>query len=72
MYLNQLFYAADDKLWNTFRVGVTLTEQIDENALTVALSQAANYFPYFSVRLIRRGEVLQIEHNHAPFVVSPN
>ena len=72
MPVNHLFYALDEELINTFRLGITLTEPIRPDILAAALKQAAVRFPFFSVRLVRSGESYVLEHNDAPFVISPD
>ena len=69
--VNNLLYAAGAELVNTIRICVTLTEPVDAQALEGALRQAAARFPYFSVRLQRRGETYAFEPNGLPFVLSP-
>ncbi len=69
--VNNLLYAAGSDLINTIRVCVTLNEPIYAPALEKALKTAAVRFPYFSVKLVRRGETLILERNPLPFVVSP-
>ena len=69
--VNNLLYAAGPELVNTIRIGITLTEPIDEQALHSALSKAAQRYPYFAVRLSRRGEEYVMESNDLPFVISP-
>ena len=68
--VNNLLYAAGPKLVNTIRIGVTLKEQVNEQALRSALLKAAQRYPYFAVRLSRRGEEYVKESNDLPFVVS--
>ena len=70
--VNNLLYAAGSELVNTIRIGITLTEPIDEQTLQSALMKAAQRYPYFVVRLSRRGEEYVIESNDLPFVVSPH
>ena len=70
--VNNLLYAAGPELVNTIRIGITLTESVDEQALRSALLKAAQRYPYFAVRLSRRGEEYVMEPNDLPFVVSPN
>jgi len=70
--VNNLLYAAGPELVNTIRIGITLTEPVDEQALRLALSKAAQRYPYFAVRLSRRGEEYVMEPNDLPFVVSPD
>ena len=70
--VNNLLYAAGPELVNTIRIGITLTELVDEQALRSALLKAAQRYPYFAVRLSRRGEEYVMEPNDLPFVVSPN
>ncbi len=70
--VNNLLYAAGPELANTIRIGITLTEPIDGQALRLALSKSAQRYPYFAVRLSRRGEEYVMEPNDLPFVVSPH
>ncbi len=70
--VNNLLYAAGPELVNTIRIGITLTEPVDEQALRSALRKAAQRYPYFAVRLSRRGEEYVMESNDLPFVVSPD
>lgn len=70
--VNNLLYAADPEMVNTIRIGITLTEAVDEEALRSALLKAAQRYPYFAVRLSRRGEEYVMEPNVLPFVVSPD
>ena len=69
--VNNLLYAAGPELVNTIRIGITLTEPVDEQALRLALEKTAPRYPYFAVRLVRRGEEYVMEPNELPFVVSP-
>ncbi len=70
--VNNLLYAAGPELVNTIRIGITLTELVDEQALRSALLKTAQRYPYFAVRLSRRGEEYVMEPNDLPFVVSPD
>ena len=70
--VNNLLYAAGPELANTIRIEITLTEPIDGQALRLALSKSAQRYPYFAVRLSRRGEEYVMEPNELPFVVSPH
>ena len=69
--VNNILYAAGPDLWGTFRIAVTLVEPVDPEALRYAADRAAERFPYFCVRLLRRGEEYVLEHNDLPFVISP-
>lgn len=68
--VDHLIYAADDTLWNTVRIGITLTEPIDAAALRAAADRLPLRFPYFAVRLVQDGDSLFYEPNDAPFVIS--
>ncbi len=68
--VNNLFYAAGDDLWNTIRTAVTLKEPVDTAALEEAAKRTAERYPYFSVKLARRGDQYLLEHNDAPFVIA--
>ncbi|MBP0972439.1 MAG: hypothetical protein J5851_00875 [Oscillospiraceae bacterium] len=68
--VNHLIYAADQDLHNSIRLGITLTEPVDPDALRAALPLAAKRFPFFAVKLVKVGEELRFEPNDAPFVVS--
>lgn len=69
--VNNLIYAAGGGLINTIRSGITLTEPVDGKVLKDAVRSAILRYPYFSVRLVRRGEEYVMEHNSAEFAVSP-
>ena len=69
--VNNLLYAAGPELVNTIRVGVSLTEPVEEGTLRAALGKAAERYPYFAVRLARRGEEYVMEPDGLPFVLSP-
>ncbi len=69
--VNNLLYAAGPELVNTIRIGITLTEPVQEQALRPALQKAALRYPYFAVRLVRRGEAYWMEPNDRPFILSP-
>ena len=43
--VNNLLYAAGPELVNTIRIGITLTESVDEQALRTALLKAAQRYP---------------------------
>ena len=68
--VNDLMYAAGGDIKNTIRTDITFTEPVDKEALVYAANEAVKRFPYFSVRLVRRGEEYVLEHNSKPFVVS--
>lgn len=67
---DHLFYAADKNLFNTIRIGITLTEAIDSQMLEAAVNLAAKRFPYFAVKLVKEGEDYFLESNDTPFIVS--
>lgn len=68
--VNNLMYAAGPDLIHTIRTMITLTEPVNPQALDEAVRTAAERFPYFSVRLVRRGAEYRMEHNPRPFVIS--
>ena len=70
MKVNSIFYAAGRDLQNTIRMCIILKEPVDSGALKNAVQKAAVRFPYFCVRLARKGEEYVLEENSLPFVVS--
>ena len=70
--VNNLIYAAGKDLHNTIRSKVTLTEPIHADALRKAADEAVTRYPYFSVKLERRGEEYVMTENNAPLRITPN
>ena len=68
--VNNIIYASGDELRNTLRIGVFLREPVDIDALRRAAAKAAKRFPFFAVKLVRRGEEYVMEPNDAPFTFS--
>ena len=54
--VNNLLYAADNNLFNTIRTKITMTEPVNHNALRAAVDSAIKRYPYFAVKLVKRGE----------------
>ena len=69
--VNNLMYAAGPDLMNTFRIRITLTEPVKPKLLRYALRRASRRFPYFCVKLARRGGEYFMEPNALPFTVRP-
>ncbi|MBQ3841094.1 MAG: hypothetical protein II820_00215 [Ruminiclostridium sp.] len=69
--VNNLIYAADKDLHGTIRTGIVLTEPVHAGALRKAADLAIKRYPYFSVKLVRRGEEYVMIHNDAPLPVTP-
>lgn len=68
--VNNLLYAAGSDLHNTIRTHIELTEPVDAEALREAAGLAIKRYPYFSVKLVRRGESYVLEHDPSPLVIS--
>lgn len=66
--VNNIIYAADETLRNTFRLGLDFREPVQIAAMEQAAAQTARRFPYFAVQLIRQGETYRMARNNAPFV----
>ena len=69
--VNNLIYASGSEMIGTLRTCIILTEPVDRNVLENALRKAAVRFPYFCVKLIRRGQEYRMVTNDLPFVISP-
>ena len=69
--VNNLMYAAGPGMLGTIRTGIELTEPVDRQALEYAARRAAEKFPYFAVKMARRGSEYVLEPNCRPFVISP-
>ena len=68
--VNHLIYAAGKDLHNTIRTRIVLTESIQPDALREAAYSAITRYPYFSVRLIRKGETYTLAYNGAPLPIT--
>ena len=69
--VNNLLYAAGPELLNTIRMDIVLKEPVDLLTVQKAVDTAAARFPYYAVKLARRGEEYVFLPNPLPFVVSP-
>ena len=69
--VNNLMYAAGPEMLGTIRTGIELTEPADRETLEQAVRKAAERFPYFAVKLARKGEEYVFEPNDRPFVILP-
>jgi len=69
--VNNLMYAAGPGMLGTIRTRIDLTEPVDWQMLDQAVQMAAERFPYFAVKLARKGSEYVFELNDRPFVVSP-
>lgn len=67
--VNNILYAAGGDILNTICVAITFSEAVNCDMLTEAAEQAVKRFPYFSVKLERRGEEYVLEHNIKPLPV---
>ena len=54
--VNNLLYAAGPELLNTIRMDIVLKEPVDLQIVQKAVDTAAARFPYYAVKLARRGE----------------
>ncbi|MBQ9384713.1 MAG: hypothetical protein IJT87_10810 [Ruminiclostridium sp.] len=70
--VNNLIYAAGKDLLNTIRTVFVMTEPVDAEALRKAADLTVKRYPYFSVKLIRRGEEYVMVHNDAPLTITPD
>ena len=70
--VNNLIYAAGPDMLGTIRTGITLTEPVNAQIFARAVRKAAERFPYYSVKLVRRGPEYRMERNNRPFVISPD
>ena len=68
--VNNLIYAAGDDLHNTIRTCIVMTEPVDAGALREAADLAIGRFPYFAVRLVKKGEEYVLQHNPAPLTIT--
>ena len=68
--VNHLVYAVGKGALNTIRSGITFTEPIDPELLKIAIRETVPRYPYFAVRLARRGEEYVWESNKLPIVIS--
>jgi len=68
--VNNLIYAAGKNLLNTIRLISEMTEPVNADALRKAAGLAIKRYPYFSVKLVRRGEEYVMIHNDAPLTVT--
>lgn len=68
--VNHLLYAAGGDLHNTIRTRIALTELIQPDILREAVDSAITRYPYFSVKLVRRGEEYVLVSNNAPLPIS--
>jgi len=64
-----LFYSLTEKFSNFVQARITLDDIIDKNVMQHALDTAIKRFPYFKVRLIRKGEEFVLEDNDKPLLV---
>lgn len=67
---DHFMYAAGSDFRNTIRVGIEMSEPVDEAILREAVERLHLRFPYFSVRLVREGETYYYEPNDEPYVIS--
>ena len=68
-YLDPNFYVISDKLSFTIRGEVDLAEPVDGDILQRAVETAMQRFPYFSIRIVRKDEELDVEPNPLPHIV---
>ena len=68
--VNNLIYAAGKDLFNTIRTCIEMKEPVDAGALRKAADSAITRYPYFSVKLIRKGEAYVMLPNDAPLPIS--
>lgn len=68
--VNNLIYAAGKDLYNTIRIALGMTEPVNADALREAADLAIKRYPYFSVKLARRGEEYVLLHNDAPLTIT--
>ena len=65
-----LIYAANDHFRNTIRFAVEFHEEIVPEALEYAVRQVQKRYPYFSVKIEKKGEALILTENSLPFVIA--
>ena len=68
--IDHIFYAAGEHLHNTIRTRFVLTEPVEPTTLAQAAAYAASCYPYFAVKLVRRGEDFFLAANDAPYVIT--
>ena len=68
--IDHIFYAAGEHLHNTIRTRFVLTEPVEPMTLAQAAAYAASCYPYFAVKLVRRGEDFFLAANDAPYVIT--
>jgi len=69
--VNNLIYAGGNGLHNTARLRIAMSEPVDPRALRTAADEAITRYPFFAVRLVRRGEEYVFTPNSSPLAVSP-
>jgi len=67
--IDHLLYATGAGIRNTIRTGITLTEPVDGDVLRETVDTIVSRFPYFLVRLERKGEELYYVANDAPIII---
>lgn len=64
------FYAINEHLTNTFRVGIQLEKSVDGEILRRAVDTTMPRYPYFSVKTAIENEEYVLLHNDAPVVIT--
>ena len=65
-----LIYAANEHFKNTIRFAIEFHEEIVPEALEYAARQVQKRYPYFSVRIEKKGEAFVLAENSLPFVIA--
>lgn len=67
-----LFYSAGENFKNTTRFSIEFKDPIDKDVLRYAVDMTKKRYPYFSVRVEKKGEEYVLVDNTEPFVISEN
>ena len=66
---NPLLYGAHEDFLSSFKLAVTMRDDIDRNILLKAVNSAIKRYPYFCVSPQKNGDRLQLQFNEAPVPV---
>ena len=66
---NPLLYGAHEDFLSSFKLVVTMCDDVDYNLLLNAVGSAMKRYPYFSVFPQKNGESIQLKFNEAPVPV---
>ena len=66
---NPLLYGAHEGFFSSFKLVITLRDDVDHSLLVKAVGSAMKRYPYFSVSPIKSGESIELQFNDAPVPV---